>query len=416
MSQVNTEQAIMLIRFFNMQAGASFKHSNEANINAVSECIDKVVDIVSIKNFIREWVKTNTANVINCFNDCADTLGKKDVAVEEVVDIEQPVRVTEQSVKYSMGVLEKAVIGIIAQTQADKIKSEIMDGVKSTIADYIKSEYGSIERKVTTVVDGKKVELEGVQHEVFDTVLKFVANNEPVFLTGAAGSGKNVICQQVATALGLKFYFSNAVTQEYKITGFTDAMGVYQETQFYKAFKDGGLFMLDEMDASIPEVLIILNAAIANRYFDFPAPIGYVEAHKDFRIISAGNTYGLGADYEYCGRNQLDMASLDRFALVRINYSPFIELNVAQGNSELVTFCQEFRKSAVNSGVKALVSYRAIGRIAKLETLLGLEECLKTCLCKSLEKDDLNLVANGISTNSKYKNAITKIVKEMESK
>lgn len=50
-------------------------------------------------------------------------------------------------------------------------------------------------------------------------------------------------------------------------------MGNYQETQFFKAFTEGGLFMLDEMDASIPEVLVILNAAIANRYFDFPAPI-----------------------------------------------------------------------------------------------------------------------------------------------
>lgn len=64
-------------------------------------------------------------------------------------------------------------------------------------------------------------------------------------------------------------------------------------SSMYKAFKYGGLFMLDEMDASIPEVLIILNAAIANRYFDFPAPIGYVEAHPNFRVVSAGNTFGL---------------------------------------------------------------------------------------------------------------------------
>ena len=91
--------------------------------------------------------------------------------------------------------------------------------------------------------------------------------------------------KQVAKALGLDFYFTNAVTQEYKITGFTDANGRYQETQFYKAFKNGGLFMLDEMDASIPEVLVILNAAIANGYFDFPAPIGFVEAHRTLELL-----------------------------------------------------------------------------------------------------------------------------------
>ena len=77
--------------------------------------------------------------------------------------------------------------------------------------------------------------------------------------------------------------------------------------------------MLDEMDASIPEVLVILNAAIANRYFDFPAPIGYVEANPNFRVIAAGNTTGHGADFEYVGRNQLDGASLDRFAVVKID-------------------------------------------------------------------------------------------------
>ena len=227
-----------------------------------------------------------------------------------------PAPVSDSAVQYSMGILEQAVIGLIAKTQTERIESEIMGQVQDEVRNFIKSEYGSIERRINTVVDGKAVKVDGVQHEKFETVLKFVANNEPVFLTGAAGSGKNVLCKQVAQALGLDFYFTNAVTQEYKLTGFTDANGNYQPTQFYKAFTQGGVFMLDEMDASIPEVLIILNAAIANRYFDFPAPIGYVEAHPNFRVIAAGNTTGNGADFEYVGRNQLDAASLDRFAVI----------------------------------------------------------------------------------------------------
>ena len=40
---------------------------------------------------------------------------------------------------------------------------------------------------------------------------------------------------------------------------------------------------LTKWEGSIPETLIILNSAIANRYFDFP--IGKVEAHPDFRIV-----------------------------------------------------------------------------------------------------------------------------------
>lgn len=234
--------------------------------------------------------------------------------------------------------------------------------------------------------------------------------NEPVFLTGAAGCGKNVICKQVAKALDIPFHFSNAVTQEYKITGFTDANGNYHETEFYKAFKNGGLFMLDEIDASIPDVLVILNAAIANRYFDFPAPIGYVEAHPDFRVIAAGNTFGLGADYDYCGRNQLDMASLDRFALVQIDYDREIELSVAEGNAELVDFAEDFRRAAAESGVRTIVSYRAIGRMSKMLKIMDTEEVLRTCLLKNLQKDDINMVFNALKIDSIYKTAIKNII------
>ena len=79
-----------------------------------------------------------------------------------------------------------------------------------------------------------------------------------------------------------------------------------------------------------------------------PAPAHVVEevqAHPDFRVIAAGNTFGLGANYEYVGRNQLDMASLDRFAVVRVGYDRNIELNVAQGNTELVDFAEDARNA-----------------------------------------------------------------------
>lgn len=73
------------------------------------------------------------------------------------------------------------------------------------------------------------------------------------------------------------------------------------------------------MDASAPEVLIHLNAALANGYFDFPN--GKVYAHEDFRVVGAGNTTGQGADAQYTGRTQLDASSLDRFKLVEVNYN-----------------------------------------------------------------------------------------------
>lgn len=396
--------AMMLVKFFNLQTGTKFKSSSNKNLELAIAALDKLDgDVAELKSRIKEYGCAGGTSLCDCFENI----------IFEAKSEQPEKEVTDGQVQYSMGILEKAVIELISKTQTERIEEEIMGQVKATIQSYIEQEYGAIERKVTTVIDGKKTPLKGIQHEKFETVLKFVANDEPVFLTGPAGSGKNVICKQVAEALELPFYFTNAVTQEYKLTGFTDAMGNYQETQFYKAFKYGGLFMLDEMDASIPEVLIILNAAIANRYFDFPAPIGYVEASPNFRVIAAGNTTGHGASYEYVGRNQLDAASLDRFAVVSIDYSNAIENSVACGDTDLVKFCRAFRKAANKTGQQVIVSYRAIGRLAKMVQLLTEEEAIETCLVKGMEKDDVNMIVNEIHIDNKYSMALKQLVNKM---
>ena len=409
----------MIAKYFGMKSQASIRLTDKQSgiINeafARAEADGEEDAVASIKAHIDEYLdglsdeaKQDRKLFKKCFGAYKPYVAVQTQQAQQEVTPMQA-QVTEQSVQYSMGILEQAVVGLIAKTQTERIESEIMNQVQDEVRNFIRSEYGSIERKINTVVDGKAVKVDGVQHEKFETVLKFVANNEPVFLTGPAGSGKNVLCKQVAQALGLKFYFTNAVTQEYKLTGFTDANGNYQATQFYKAFTEGGVFMLDEMDASIPEVLIILNAAIANRYFDFPAPIGYVEAHPDFRVIAAGNTIGQGADFEYVGRNQLDAASLDRFAVIEIDYSPTIENAVTGNDTELVEFCRAFRKEAQKAGCSIIVSYRGMGRLAKMLQILTIEEALRTCLIKGLEVDSIKMIANGIPS-SKYKTALEHI-------
>lgn len=401
------ETAKSLISFYNMQEGSRYRLGDDENrIKVFTDAIERAEGVYEIKAHIRNYISTKAnRDILDCFETFKRETPQPVAPVAPVAPAP-----TEASVTSSLNIIEQAVASIIAQTQAESIREQIMGSVKQTIADYIKSEYGSIERKVITVIDGETKDLGGVQHEKFETVLKFVRNNEPVFLTGPAGSGKNELCKQVAKALDLDFYFTNAVTQEYKLTGFTDANGRYQETQFYKAFTKGGLFMLDEMDASIPEILVILNAAIANGYFDFPAPIGYVEANPNFRVIAAGNTLGHGADFEYVGRNQLDGASLDRFAVVRIDYSKTIEDAMAQGNTELADFCREYRKIANEAGLAIIVSYRAIKRLAKMTQLLSLTEAIDTCLTKGMGKDDLNIITAKLS-EGKYKRAMQELAR-----
>ena len=264
------------------------------------------------------------------------------------------------------------------------------------IKERVAREIGVIPKRVEVSYMDQVRMIPGIIHEAFEDVLGMVAMDIPVYLTGKAGTGKNVICKQVAEALGLDFYFTNAVTQEYKLTGFIDANGKYQETQFYKAFTNGGLFFLDEMDASVPETLVILNAAIANRYFDFPC--GKFDAHPNFRVIAAGNTLGTGADINYTGRYSLDRASLDRFAMIHIDYSKKIEDAITCNNEQLVDFAQKFRKVCEDAGIECLFSYRALERISKLEQKYkNLSMILDVCLLKGLDPDSVRIIKSKLS-------------------
>lgn len=259
------------------------------------------------------------------------------------------------------------------------------------------------EPKQEKVEEGKKE----VKHYQYDTIKVCIENDIPVYLAGEAGTGKNYTLEQISWDLGLEFYFTNSVQQEYKLTGFIDAGGKYHETEFYKAFKDGGIFFLDEMDASIPEVLVLLNAAIANRYFEFPN--GKIKAHKNFRVVAAGNTVGSGANEMYTGRLVLDQATLDRFAIIDFGYDRNIEMHIAKGNKELVDFVEAIRTEAETNGIRATFSYRCIEMVTKLEkTGLELKNILAIAVFKGMEKDTINNFRLH-SLNNKYKEALNEL-------
>ena len=394
----------ILVSTFNKAAGTRCWATGGTNTKAADNLMTALDnDLSEAKQLLVEQGKSG--NVRDFYQACMNI-----IAEHKTKPVQVPVAVPQQ--QSQLGILEAICAEIFSRMKTDELKATIGEQLKADAMDYIRAEYGPVKRRIEIETPERKVQLDGVQHEKFETILKFVSLDEPVFLEGPAGSGKNVICQQVAKALGLNFYFSNAVTQEYKLTGFTDANGTFHESQFYKAFKNGGLFMLDEMDASIPEVLVILNAAIANRYFDFPAPIGYVKAHKDFRVIAAGNTFGNGADYDYVGRNQLDAASLDRFAVVRVDYSAKIEETCANGDTALLDFCRAFRKACVDSGIHAIVSYRAINRMAKLSACMEAKEIIETCLVKGLELDSLNAIEKSLGACGKWSAGFKQLINE----
>lgn len=231
---------------------------------------------------------------------------------------------------------------------------------------------------------------DNVKHEKYEQIKMCLECNIPIYLAGPAGSGKNFTVEQIANELGWNFYFSNSVQQEYKLTGFIDAGGKFHETEFYKACTDGKdcIFFLDEMDASIPEVLVLLNAAIANGYFEFPnGRVNFDKVH----FVAAGNTVGAGANEMYTGRMVLDQATLDRFAIIEFDYSIRIEMSITGKNKELVDFIRQLRKEADNKGIRATFSYRCMTMVSKLEKQgMDLVTAIKISVIKGMDVDTVN--------------------------
>ena len=282
----------------------------------------------------------------------------------------------------------------IAKTLTEKIIDDIFPEIQKRTLEECGALIKDATKNVTTVIinqgEIEKTRTTLVAHNKFKEILTLVSNNIPVMLTGGAGSGKSSTCEKVAETLGLDFYFSNAITQEYKLTGFIDANGKYQATQFYKAFKNGGLFLLDEIDASVPEALVIINTAIANGYFDFPN--GKVQAHEDFRIVACANTYGLGGNDVYVGRNQLDGASLDRFAVVFFDYDPELEKQLVT-NKDWVVFIQKLRQRLRDKRIKHIVSMRAtIYGDKMLKAGMDIKSVFDEVVFKNLSLDDIKSI------------------------
>lgn len=249
-----------------------------------------------------------------------------------------------------------------------------------------------------------------VKHHKYETIKTCLQCNIPIYLAGPTGSGKNFTVEQIAKELGWDFYFSNSVQQEFKLTGFIDAAGDFHETEFYKACtsENKSVFFLDEMDASIPEVLVLMNAAIANGYFEFPT--GRVNLDK-VHFVAAGNTVGSGSDEMYTGRMVIDQATLDRFAIIEFGYDTNIEMAMAENDDDLVDFIHSLRKSSESKGIRATFSYRCITMAKKLENAgMSLVEVIKIAVVKGLDYDTINtLFIKTRNENNRFSKAFSKV-------
>lgn len=207
-------------------------------------------------------------------------------------------------------------------------------------------------------------------HGKFEEALMLAALRVPMLLVGPAGSGKSYLAEQVAKALGLRFHYAacTAGMSEGVLGGrlLPTAEGgrfEYSRSDFATCYEEGGVFLLDEMDAGDANTLVFLNNALAGDTMSLPNRVGATVAqrHPDFICIAAANTYGTGASRQYVGRNQLDEATLDRFRMgqIELHYDAGLEEKVAP-HPDLLRRFRNIRKRVEETRMARVVSMRAL--------------------------------------------------------
>lgn len=275
------------------------------------------------------------------------------------------------------------------------------DRVRELIAERLKP----TEVKHSFILEaGKEVKTERREHAFFPLVLACLKAGVHLWLVGPAGSGKTSLVGSAASLLGREHRSVSVCAQTTKtdLLGFIDANGVYRSTPFREAFEQGFVFCLDEADNGNPNVLAVLNAALANGEMSFPDK--QVKRGEGFVCVAAANTWGNGATGGYVGRNQIDAATLDRFFFLELPLDEGLEASFlgiegisspvfnlkeqgAPSPSNWFQTVQNARKNAERNGLKVVVSPRATLMGAKLAGLgVGAAWLEKGLLIKSLDK------------------------------
>lgn len=232
-----------------------------------------------------------------------------------------------------------------------------------------------------------------VRHPAFESVAAALSlPMMPVWLYGPAGTGKSALCEQIAAEMGWSYYCTGSILDEYSgLKGFIDANGLAHKTEFVRALDDAAagrdvLICFDEADGSIPEVMLCLNNLLAGGVVE-ACGVTY-RANDHLHVVACGNTCGRGGDGTYT-RQIIDAATLDRFAMVEINYARDIELSIAHGDGELVDFVDGMRTAAAAAHVDLLVTYRAVGRLYKLAGALDMARALDMGFVRGMSRDSL---------------------------
>jgi cobaltochelatase CobS len=274
-----------------------------------------------------------------------------------------------RELRCDMDSADRSISSMLASMARDAVDSEITarrDDLRPTIT--------------INLGERASIDVPETAHPALPDCIALAHAGLPMMLVGPSGSGKTTLAAQVAAALGRRFTFNSmsAGVSESHLLGrvLPDASGnwSYQPSPFVQTFQGGGVHLFDEIDAADPNLLVILNAALANGALSVPfAQAEPMERHAEFVCIAAANTFGRGGDRQYVGRSALDAATLDRFSVstVFIDYDKALERRLAESAcgehaSTLLAWAWAVRDAIDRNRLRRILSTRTIVNAAKL--------------------------------------------------
>lgn len=392
----------LFIKYKNYDFNVIVESNGDENIERTIISIDSSDPIVEQFNndvffdqFVGfEYSQIDEARVVRRIKRAFSTFISKTKNPVEVKEVSEEVVVSKSTSKETTKP-EGAIDRIIFETVERALSSE---DVKVNIDQIIKGiidENGIVPFRTVLEVktpEGVKKDV-GLQHFEFERILRTISAGVNIALVGPAGSGKTTMVKNVAEALG-KSFSSQAVSAQsttFDFFGYKNVKGDYITTLFREKYEKGGVYLLDEFDAGNPNVLAALNQATANDLAPFPDKM--VKRHKDFIMVMAGNTYGMGGTIQYVGRNKLDAATLDRYAFIYVGYDEDLEEKLST-NKEWCRKVQKFRRRIKEKKVQTIVSPRATFMGEKLLSAgLAVSQVEEMLIYKGLNSDERNLIS-----------------------
>lgn len=274
----------------------------------------------------------------------------------------------------------------------DVIQEHILEAVTSEV-----SRYRTTLQQVEVVVPNQSSVVMNSQHKDFPKLVRLMGANVNVMLVGPAGSGKTEAAMAAAKSLQLPFEIISVgpQTMQSELAGFRNANGQYIESAVRRAYEQGKVLIVDEIDAGNPGVFTFMNGTLANSNAGYPD--GLANRHPNFRVIACANTFGSGADMVYVGRNQLDGATLDRYATIVWDYDVEFERHLALSFNpkadEWVNMVQSWRNNMLRHKLRHIISPRASIMGAKLLAVgFTIEECAAMLVFKGMNKEAMDKI------------------------